>query len=408
LINVYRDIRKPIERELEGEGKLGVVSLSLPSPESRWGVSGTDLSAYMSKDIKGRVADRRRVFDGYWSVLEQDSGFKETFVCDGINFWRMIELKLCDLFTKGFPAFVEFTEVVKNLVKIEHPSAVLVMEDASPTLRTVVSAFNQTGTPTFVMQHGTINRVPTYPGRDVTAAKMLVWGEMIKKWFTDFGVKEDRLVSAGNPRYEALTEKYEGFCRGSFIRKLGLDPRRKTILFATQPFAGNTTASSPHEKTTLVKALFNAVNSLPDIQLIVKPHPTEDEGFYGRILDEAGGSRIIVVSKSRDTFDLIAACDAVVTENSTVGLEAMVLNKPLITMNLTGRPDTVQYAERGAALGVYSDKEIVPTVKRVFEDEETRMQLNEGRSRFISDYLGGNDGKSAERIVEAIYKSIMS
>jgi CDP-glycerol glycerophosphotransferase (TagB/SpsB family) len=94
------------------------------------------------------------------------------------------------------------------------------------------------------------------------------------------------------------------------------------------------------------------------------------------------------------------------TVHSTVALEAMLLNKPVITINLTGTPDYMPYAESGAALGVYREEDLVPAIRKALRDPQVIEEMAQSREKFISEYAYKPDGQAAKRIAELITRLI--
>lgn len=80
-----------------------------------------------------------------------------------------------------------------------------------------------------------------------------------------------------------------------------------------------------------------------------------------------------------------------------MGLEAMLLDKPLITINLTKREDRVPYAEQGAAIGVYGQNDLLSAIKSVLSNQKTISRLRTRRKQFIEKYSYRIDGKAKER-----------
>lgn len=102
--------------------------------------------------------------------------------------------------------------------------------------------------------------------------------------------------------------------------------------------------------------------------------------------------------------DLIKMSEFVINVESTVGLETMILDKPLININLTKRRDLVSYVETGAAQGAYKPEEISIAINRLLEDEIVKKRMEEARKIFISDYAYRIDGLSGKRVLDLIEK----
>ena len=134
------------------------------------------------------------------------------------------------------------------------------------------------------------------------------------------------------------------------------------------------------------------------MQLVVKVHPAEEIGKYRAITDKYNAVSMHVV-KDIDLYALIYHCQLFITQFSTTALEAMMIGKPVITINLSGKPVPVPYSEEGASYGVFKYGDIESAVFKVLYDEEVRLKLKSGRDRFVREWAGEPDGKASQRIV---------
>ena len=67
------------------------------------------------------------------------------------------------------------------------------------------------------------------------------------------------------------------------------------------------------------------VENYPDVKVLVKPHPAEQDGNY--LHDFFSKYKNNFIFTNENTFDLILNANEIFTINSTVGLEALILNK---------------------------------------------------------------------------------
>lgn len=89
-------------------------------------------------------------------------------------------------------------------------------------------------------------------------------------------------------------------------------------------FGGNF-PTVPH----FIDALAKAAESLPEgWHLRIKEHPTAPESFASQIQNALPGK--VFLDNANDTFSQVAASRGVVTVNSSVGLEAMFYDKPVV------------------------------------------------------------------------------
>jgi ribosomal protein L9 len=77
-----------------------------------------------------------------------------------------------------------------------------------------------------------------------------------------------------------------------------------------------------------------------------------------------------------DVYELIRQSDLVITKDSTAGLEAAIMKKPIVVVNTTKRPDLVPYVEKGVALGAYKTGDIRDRISEALKDEGFSIDTN--------------------------------
>jgi len=80
-------------------------------------------------------------------------------------------------------------------------------------------------------------------------------------------------------------------------------------------------------------------------------------------------------------------------------MEAVALKKPLIVLNLSRKPDLVEYVKEGVAIGIYDKDDLKITIEKLLKDD---INLVKNRDGYVKKYLYKIDGKATERIVDAI------
>lgn len=103
---------------------------------------------------------------------------------------------------------------------------------------------------------------------------------------------------------------------------------RNTLLVATQPF--------PDVCREYIRAIVPRVLKQTNWQVVVKIHPREDLSFYHRTLSELGidvnGTDRLVVTDG-DLYSWIGRSQLLVTINSNVGIESVILGTPTASYN---------------------------------------------------------------------------
>jgi len=147
--------------------------------------------------------------------------------------------------------------------------------------------------------------------------------------------------------------------------------------------------------------VLNALKELDDCVLCIKQHPVEGRKYTRFIKECIAGSDLPVylLPKNSDTNLLLLCCDLVVTKSSTTAIEALVLEKPVVVLNLSGEPDTVDYVKEGIAKGVYRENDLLTSIKELLE---TEFPKNNDREMYLCKYMGGLDGNATQNVIAEI------
>jgi glycosyltransferase involved in cell wall biosynthesis len=139
-----------------------------------------------------------------------------------------------------------------------------------------------------------------------------------------------------------------------------------------------------------------AVEALPGVRALVKPHPAEPPSAYEAALHAAGARRVAVLPAGADLVELMQAADALVTVESLSAVEALVLGRPVVVLNMpTHLRDLVDH---DVAVGVAAGEDPGPALRAVLFDPATAERLRRARARYLSDFAMGVDGQATARI----------
>ncbi|MEM2618780.1 MAG: CDP-glycerol glycerophosphotransferase family protein, partial [Candidatus Hadarchaeales archaeon] len=237
------------------------------------------------------------------------------------------------------------------------------------------------------------------PGVDkwgANCSKIAVWGEYSRKCFEMNGIPPERIRITGNPLMDELVEVK--FNPEKIRKQLGIPKGSKLIVYAScNPIDINYWTEK--ESKEFVRLLNRIVLGLKNCFLLIRPHPTECEERYLRYLkgEDLGRTR---VSKKENVYEILAAADILITDASVVGSEAAVMGKPVIVVNLTGKPyPTEQYpallVREGVAVEVRRKDKLLPTIERLL-NKESHDELVKNREKFVEKYFYKIDGQSSQ------------
>jgi predicted glycosyltransferase len=209
-----------------------------------------------------------------------------------------------------------------------------------------------------------------------------------------------KVVVTGQLRYDVLFSPSEHYSKEDFMRRYGIDLSNRIVLWTTQ-----THGLSQEENLKNLKAICEAMNELKGITLVIKQHPAESKAHTHLINEFIGryGINAILTPKNSDTYEQLFACDLMITRHSTTAIEALVLKKPVIILNLSGEPDPVDYVREGVAAGVYDENSLRKMIVRLLKDDRVLMN---NRDLYLDRHLFKIDGKATDRVVDSIIQMI--
>jgi UDP-N-acetylglucosamine 2-epimerase len=98
--------------------------------------------------------------------------------------------------------------------------------------------------------------------------------------------------------------------------------------------------------------------------------------------------------------DNIAAADVVITDFSTIGAEAVLIGRPLLVVNTTGKPFPANnYAHLGVAAQANSLDEIGPTLQRLVDEGAFWPNAQGSLEAFTNAYNWGGGGQAGARLL---------
>jgi hypothetical protein len=261
-----------------------------------------------------------------------------------------------------------------------------------------IAAARQVGVPTVGCQHGTIFPMhlmytppPGQIERAPTPDYLAVYSPYAKEVVSRHGAfPRARVWITGSPRFDHLVccRHDKPAARGA----LGVSVSKKVILLATQYYPWFREAA---------RALFEAVAERADCVVCVKTHPRDVPlDIYRRLAGSVGAQNVCFFD---DRFDeLLTACDVLVSGSSTTVLEAILLGKRAICVNMSGEPDRYPYVAAGGALAARSPTEIRVALERALM-EEGSPEAAEARRRFLLHHAGPSaEGQAAATLAKRI------
>ncbi len=403
-------------------GDYDVVTVVTPTGD--WGIRGMKEKAqqqrviyrpfehYLNRKVVLTALKASKELHRNYQSLAECEGFRQSLNLHNMPLYDLVEEKLSLFFSRGYlTKVVTIVEMAKCMIEAENPDVIL-MGDSPIPQRAIIAAAKSKGIPTIAAMHGA-NMIPYNPcfnhtPEDIgpngeatapycpTTDKFVVNGEQDK----DIIVKRARFpeedVVIGEPRYDVLAKADKLLNREKIFYRLNLNPAKKLVTWMT--ISHNYT---PQENKKNVIAVYNAIKSFKDIQLVIKLHPSENRkaALYR---EDRTLKPTIIGGFGTITFELLYISDIVITHYCTTAIEALMLNKPVIVIDFSGTPISVPYVESGAAVGIFEEDALVSAIGDILHNEEACQRLAKAREKFISDGNLKPDGQASQRVTDLI------
>jgi hypothetical protein len=234
--------------------------------------------------------------------------------------------------------------------------------------------------------------------KGLACSRCAVTGSVDKQLLLSEGVESSRVFVTGNPAFDSvINTRYD---RVVICKKLGLDPKGKIAVFLTSAAVEHQlwTKKMNDEFTEIV--LF-ALLKVVGLQVIIKVHPAEKCSTYTKYRQQQ-------VAVCQDQLNpLLQISDIVLTYHSTAALTAIMLNKPLVDLNLFSEREVVPYVTYGVALPACSGPEITQKVADLLYNEHAKQRLAARQVQFQENFAKNADGKASQRCI-ALIKQIVA
>jgi UDP-N-acetylglucosamine 2-epimerase len=172
----------------------------------------------------------------------------------------------------------------------------------------------------------------------------------VRQRLIDLGRPAQQVHVTGNPAFDRLADPELPTRARDLRRSRGWHDAR-VITWASQP-----EPSDPQLPRRIEQALIAGLEQHPAWHLVLRPHPSDAYAL------PTPGPRLTISTRADDLHTLLHASEAVVTMTSTVGLEAVLCGKPLITWDRSENTAGAPYAALGLSTGVADLDQLVPTI----------------------------------------------
>ncbi len=223
------------------------------------------------------------------------------------------------------------------------------------------------------LQHGLILERDLFCHIPIIATQKVVWGSAVVDWYQKHGYPPSRMIATGSPRFDAIFKR-KWCTKQELCQKLTIDPAKKIIVYATGT-----------EMNTIVPIIVNGLKTIPDVYLVMLLHPSESRLVpqYQQLAAGYENCQVLPYG-SVSLYDALSGGDYFITHTSTAGLEAMLFQVPVITVE--PEPACFSYGDLKASLRATNAAALNRIVKRLLTDANFATKAVKRYQNFLAAY----------------------
>ena len=351
-------------------------------------------------DSRAVYRERHRARRSLWDSAD----LRAHAVIRGCDCWPLVRQQLAGVALLQFPWSARSMDEAAAALAALEPDVAVTYAEAGGWGRALALECRRRGIPLAGLQHGFIYRHwlnyrhepdettpdpanPSDPGFPFPSATLLFDETAARHLSTAGRFPPDRLAVTGSARLDELMASVRGLSPADTARgrqDAGAGDSRVLVLFAAKE----------REARPFLPALIGAIREMPEVQLVIKPHPAETPDVYTAAV--SGVANIHVAGSGAPLPPLLAAAGAIVTVNSTVAVDALALGVPSVVIGLPN--NLTPFVDAGLMLGAGSTAEIRAALGKALYNQEFRKE-NAGQTARNDSDAGRAASKSAEVIL---------
>jgi len=356
------------------------------------------------KNISDLNIEYSNKLDNLW---KKEKLFNELFSVNGISIWNCIKEQIIDLYKKRIIDYIQFAYIGKNLFESLNVSNILALNEVGETERTILK-INNNKIPTFLLKHDFSNyflesekMLWRYEGIRLipfTSNKFMIWGNANNEYYTNNKIENNKLIITGSPRYD------------NFFRLHHVKKNKKVILITPEPITGFSGQNSTNlflRYENVIKEIITIIRKIHDAKIIVKLHPGDDK--HNEILNEIFKKidTSIVVFHTNKTSKLIEECDILLNitceihDPSTIMLEGMIFEKPVIEITLDDKINRMNYQKELSILSLSDKADLNYFLVKIIQDKKFQNELVLNQKKHLGGFLS-NRGNASKVITEIL------
>jgi len=370
-------------------------------------------------DHKKFLKEIRNSFDklcnDYIKKLEKillNTDFYDIFSIHGISVWPMLKFRMLNSYKTRIPEYLKRIFITKKIIENLNLKCIICQNEIGETESVFLKMYKKKF-PSILLLHGFSNYNPETAKirwkyeqpriMPITSQKFLVWGKADMDYYLHNKVEKSTLIELGNPRYDSFFKNV----------KRHKAKKEKTVLITPEPiteFSGQGTTQLAIKYENLMYKIYQIINKLDKTKIVVKLHPGQNKHNYDLIKLFKEIDPKIPVYQIKPIKELIEKCDMILNitceafDPSTVMLEGLIFEKPILEISLDEKFKNFEYKKGQAIVILFHEADIEYYIKKILHDKKFNQELSNARQKKLEYYLS-NHG-NASQVMTQFLKSL--
>jgi len=320
----------------------------------------------------------------------------------GINFSSFLQKTLNRILIQRLDEYIMQILIAESIKSRSDIQGIVTLNFSGETEKAF--SYVQEKIPILYLQHGFANYIESTSHFDVLddfhliKNKIAVWGDIIKDYLIRVkAIPENKIIVTGSPKYD------------SFSRIEKNKKRKKIMLVTIRPITmvGEGPRIELYEKykNTLDKLILIS-NNIENLEIIFKLHPQQNPSNQIIIDMIKKNNNKIKILQFNPIKELLSDCDLHVNiapdnfDASTVILEAMIMGKPTLNIQLQKNEIEFEFMKAGAIKTINYDSDIKEVIFDLISHHGTEELINNSQN-FLNKYMK-NRGNAAKKLIDSV------
>ena len=318
-----------------------------------------------------------------------------------IDFNVIIQKKINDILIQRLDEYLTQILVAESIENANDVSGIITLNFSGETEK--IFSRIKSDIPVILLQHAFANYTKAISYFDILddyhliKHKIAVWGDIIKDYLIHVkAIPENKIIVSGSPKYDS----YSRIEKNKKSQKIMLVTLRPIITHMEGP---RIELYEKYEKT--LHKLIQISKDVENLQIIFKLHPQQNisNQIIINMIKENEGIKILQFEPIKE---LLADCDLHVNiapdnfDASSVILEAMMMGKPTLNIQLQKNEIEFEFIKDNAIKSVYYDSNIERSVLDLISYHGTD-ELFSNSQNFLNKYMK-NRGNAAKKLIDSI------